>query len=93
MNETCTPKFAWGQLVQATVDLYNDGSLPAALPDQLLIAAGGPGEVVKIGTHAETRQPLYLVDFGLCVLGCHEDELAPMPEAAPIFQTPREVAR
>lgn len=69
------PRFAWGQAVRAAVDLYNDGSVPDVALDQLLIAAGGPGEIVQIGQLVETKQPLYLVDFGLVVLGCLEEEL------------------
>ncbi len=69
------PKFRWGQEVRAAVDLYNDGSLPDIAADQLLIAAGGPGEIVQVGHHAEANIPLYMVDFGLCVLGCLEEEL------------------
>lgn len=70
------PKFQWGQQVVATADLYNDGSLPDIGEDQLLIAAGGPGEIVQIGHHGEANLPVYMVDFGLCVLGCLEDEIA-----------------
>lgn len=71
------PKYPWGLPVRATVDLYNDGSLPDIDEDQLLIAAGGPGEIVQIGHHAEANLPLYMVDFGLCVLGCFEEEITP----------------
>lgn len=69
-------RFQWGQEVVAAVDLYNDGSLPGAPDDALLIAAGGPGQVVQVGFHSEARMPVYQVDFGLVVLGCLEDELA-----------------
>lgn len=75
MNEPPAPKFQWGQPVRATTDLYNDGSLPDIGEDQLLIAAGGPGEVVNVGLHTEANVPLYLVDFGLVVLGVTEDEI------------------
>ena len=71
------PKFQWGQTVVAAADLYNDGSLPDIAEDQLLIAAGGPGEIVNIGHHEQGNLPIYMVDFGLVVLGCLEDELAP----------------
>lgn len=64
------PKFQWGQEVVATVDLYNDGSLPDVPEDILLVAAGGPGEIVQIGHHAEANMPIYMVDFGVAVLGC-----------------------
>ncbi|MBI5259859.1 MAG: nitrogen fixation protein NifZ [Burkholderiales bacterium] len=75
-------RFQWGQEVVATVDLYNDGSLPDVPPDPLLIAAGGPGQVVQVGYHTEARVPVYQVDFGLVVLGCLEDELARAAEVA-----------
>lgn len=73
--EPPAPKFQWGQPVRATADLYNDGSLPDIGEDQLLIAAGGPGEIVNVGLHTEANVPLYLVDFGLVVLGVTEDEI------------------
>ena len=76
MIDPRAPKFQWGQTVVATIDLYNDGSVPEVAEDLLLIAAGGPGEIVQIGHHTEANVPLYLVDFGLCVLGCREEELA-----------------
>jgi len=76
------PKYAWGQSVVAAVDLYNDGSVLEVPEDQLLIVTGGPGEIVQIGHHAEANLPLYMVDFGLCVLGCLEEELLPVAEAA-----------
>jgi len=74
------PKYAWGQPVAAAVDLYNDGSLPDVPEDALLVAAGGPGEIVQVGHHAEENVVVYLVDFGVAVLGCLEDEIAPWPE-------------
>jgi nitrogen fixation protein NifZ len=72
------PKYQWGQPVTAAVDLYNDGSLPEAPEDVLLVVAGGPGEIVQIGRHEEANVPVYLVDFGTVVLGCMEEEIAPM---------------
>jgi len=83
-------KFQWGQPVWAATDLYNDGSLPDAPEDALLVAAGGPGEVVQIGRHEESGAPVYMVDFGVAVLGCLEDELTPLPVAA--LATPGRVA-
>ena len=68
-------KYRWGEEVRARVDLYNDGSLPDIDEDRLLIAAGGPGEIVNVGHHEETDTPLYLVDFGLVVLGVTEEEI------------------
>lgn len=76
------PKYRWGQSVVAIEHLYNDGSLADAPEGHLLVAAGGPGEIVQVGHHAEANVPVYLVDFGLVVLGCLEEELAPVPEAA-----------
>lgn len=73
------PKYRWGQGVRAAVDLYNDGSLPDIPPDALLIAAGGPGEIVQVGHHEEAKVPVYMVDFGLVVLGVLEEEITPMP--------------
>ena len=70
------PRFEWGQSVTAAVDLYNDGSHPEAAEDQLLVVAGGPGEIVQVGHHAESNVPVYMVDFGVAVIGCLEEELA-----------------
>lgn len=76
------PKYRWGQAVFAAEDLYNDGSLPEAPEDTLLVAAGGPGEIVQIGHHEEANVPVYLVDFGTVVLGCLEEEIMPAEAAA-----------
>ena len=76
------PKYHCGQEVIAAVDLYNDGSLPGADEDVLLIVQGGPGEIVQIGHHSEANVRLYMVDFGLCVLGCLEEELLPAAQVA-----------
>lgn len=76
--EPRAPKYREGQEVRAIVDLYNDGSHPDAEEDQLLIVAGGPGEIVQVGHVQESNVPLYMVDFGLCVLGCLEDEIEPL---------------
>jgi nitrogen fixation protein NifZ len=70
------PKFEWGQTVTAVEDLYNDGSHPEAPEDALLVVAGGPGEIVQVGHHAEANVPIYMVDFGIAVIGCLEEELA-----------------
>lgn len=79
MIEPRLPKYRWGQEVVATSHLYNDGSLAGAPAGALLIAAGGPGEIVQVGRHEEDNLPLYMVDFGLLVLGCLEEEIAPAP--------------
>ena len=78
MIDVREPRFQWGQPVVAATDLYNDGSLPGADEDVLLVAAGGPGEVVQVGHHPEANVPVYMVDFGVAVLGCLEDELTPL---------------
>ncbi|PXW94412.1 nitrogen fixation protein NifZ [Sphaerotilus hippei] len=79
------PRYEWGQEVVAATDLYNDGSLPDVPEDQLVVAAGGPGEIVQVGHHGEANIPLYMVDFGIVVLGCLEEEIVPpglyVPEA------------
>ena len=72
-----TPKFEYGQRVRATTDLLNDGSFPDAPEEALLVAAGAEGEIVKIGTHVELEQLVYLVEFGERVIGCFEAEIAP----------------
>ena len=81
MIEPRAPRYQWGQSVVAADDLYNDGSLPDIAEDQLLVAAGGPGEIVQVGHHAEANVPIYMVDFGLVVLGCLEEEIVPAAEA------------
>ena len=78
MLEPRPPKYDWGQEVTAAVDLYNDGSLPDIPEDLLLVATGGPGEIVQVGHHAEANVPLYMVDFGVVVLGCLEEEIVPV---------------
>lgn len=82
MIDAREPKYQWGQPVVAAIDLYNDGSLPDAPQDDiLLVVAGGPGEIVQVGHHDEANVPIYLVDFGVVVLGCLEEEIAPMAES------------
>lgn len=76
MIEQRQPKYAWGQPVIAAVDLYNDGSHPEVPEDHLLVVAGGPGEIVQVGHHAEANIPVYMVDFGVAVIGCLEEEIA-----------------
>ena len=78
MIEPRLPKYRWGTEVRAVVDLYNDGTLPEIPEDLLLIARGGPGEIVQVGHHTDANLPLYMVDFGLVVLGCLEDEIEPV---------------
>ena len=49
--------------------------------DAMLVAAGGPGEIVQVGHHAESNLPVYMVDFGVVVLGCLEEEITLAVEA------------
>lgn len=75
MQDLREPKYQWGQPVRAVTDLYNDGSVPHCADDVLLVAAGGPGEIVQVGHHNEANVPVYMVDFGVAVLGCLEEEI------------------
>ena len=73
------PRYQWGMRVRAVQDLYNDGSYPDWPADALLVKEGDTGEIVNIGTIAETNQPLYLVEFhGRTVVGCMEEEIFPL---------------
>jgi len=81
MMDLREPKYSWGLAVVAAEDLYNDGSVPDAPEDALLVVAGGPGEIVQVGHHSEANVPIYMVDFGVAVLGCLEEEIAPAAEA------------
>ena len=79
MIEPPTPKYDWGQRVQALSDLRNDGSFPGFPEDALLVASGDPGEIVQVGMHTESNTPVYLVEFGeKLVVGCFEEEIAPL---------------
>ena len=51
-TEPRAPRYQWGQAVRAAVDLYNDGSLPGAEDDQLLIAAANALEGTPDVQHA-----------------------------------------
>lgn len=84
--EPRTPLYAWGQRVIALDDLMNDGSYPDRPLDALLAERGAVGEIVNIGHASEANEPVYLVQFDGCVIGCLELEivLAPhglLPEA------------
>jgi nitrogen fixation protein NifZ len=70
-------KYKESQFVIAAVDLYNDGSHPDVPEDQLMVVPGCVGEIVQVGLHAEANTPIYMVDFGLAVIGCLEEEIAP----------------
>ena len=82
MNPTVeprTPLYAWGQRVIALDDLMNDGSYPGHAADALLAERGAVGEIVNIGHASEVNEPVYLVQFDGCVVGCLELEIVPAP--------------
>ena len=83
LREPRAPRYPWGLPVVATRHLYNDGSLPDAEADVLLVARGGPGEIANVGHHDPSNQPIYMVDFGHVVLGCLEHEIWPQAETLP----------
>ncbi len=70
------PKYREGDFVLAAVDLYNDGRHPDVPEDQLMAVPGCTGEVVQVGQHEESKQPVYMIDFGHAVIGCLEEEIA-----------------
>lgn len=72
--------YAWGQRVIALDDLVNDGSYPERAPDALLAARGSVGEIVNVGHAQELNEPVYLVQFEGCVIGCLELEIIPAPD-------------
>ena len=88
MYDIRQPKYQWGQEVAASVDLYNDGSVPDVEEDGLLVVAGGPGEIVQVGHHGEANLPIYMEDFGIAVVGCMEDEIVPIRDLLPESRTP-----
>ena len=71
--------YAWGQRVIALDDLVNDGSYPERPADAVLAGRGAVGEIVNVGHSTEMNEPVYLVEFDGCVIGCLEDEIAPAP--------------
>ena len=79
VHEPRTALYAWGQRVIALDDLVNDGSYPERAEDAVLAARGAVGEVVNTGHATESNEPIYLVEFAGCVIGCFEDEIAPAP--------------
>ncbi len=82
VSDSAQPRFRPGERVQAAVDLVNDGSYPEMPADALLVTAGEAGEVVQIGAHVESRTNVYMVEFASRrVVGCLEDELAPLDAA------------
>jgi nitrogen fixation protein NifZ len=88
MIDPVVPRFQWGQPVQAADDLMNDGSYPDQPRDALLARSGERGEVVQVGVHVESNQPVYIVEFpGNRIVGCLEHELAPVQSAASVTAT------
>lgn len=71
--------YGWGLRVVALDDLANDGSYPERAPDAVLVERGALGEIVNVGHATDGNEPVYLVDFGGCVVGCFEEEIAPAP--------------
>jgi nitrogen fixation protein NifZ len=87
MTELTIPKYQWGQRVQAAADLFNDGTYPDQLPESLLAGVGEVGEIVQIGRHVETNTIIYLVEFkSYRVVGCLEEEIAPLQETVSVVQ-------
>lgn len=77
--EPRTALYGWGMRVIALDDLVNDGSYPERPLDDVLAVRGAVGEIVNVGHATEINEPIYLVEFGRCVIGCLEDEIAPAP--------------
>lgn len=82
MMDIREPIFGWGEAVRTTHDLVNDGTYPGVAAQALLAPRGTPGEIVNVGLHEETNQPVYLVEFASAqaggsplVIGCFEEEL------------------
>jgi nitrogen fixation protein NifZ len=68
-------QYRWGQQVVALVDLVNDGSHPDRDFEAVLVETGSEGEIVQVGHHADTNQPIYMVEFDGIVVGCLEEEI------------------
>ncbi|MDR2129261.1 MAG: nitrogen fixation protein NifZ [Burkholderiaceae bacterium] len=71
--------YDWGLRVVALEDIVNDGSYPNRAPDAVLAVQGALGEIVNVGHAIEQGEPVYLVQFDGCVVGCLEEEIAPAP--------------
>jgi nitrogen fixation protein NifZ len=75
MIEHREAQYQWGQQVVALVDLVNDGTHPDHPTDAVLAEVGSEGEIVQVGHHTESNQPIYMVDFNGLVIGCFEEEI------------------
>ena len=79
--------YQWGQRVVALDDLVNDGSLPELPLDAVVASVGSEGEIVQVGHHTESNQPVYMVDFDGLVVGCMEEEIMLLAELREMAQT------
>lgn len=85
MIESATPRYDWGLQVTVLDHIYNDdNTFPDVEEDALIIAAGSIGEIVRVGLHEETNMPVYLVDFGIRVVGLSEEEIVPYDGGEPV---------
>ena len=76
--DASTPRYTWGQRVQAAEDLFNDGTYPEQTLEALLVQSGETGEIVQIGKHTDSGTVVYMVEFARNrVVGCLEPELLP----------------
>jgi len=74
--DASTPRYTWGQRVQAAEDLFNDGTYPEQPLEALLVQSGETGEIVQIGKHTDSGTVVYMVEFARNrVVGCLEPEL------------------
>lgn len=79
MMEANAARYAWGQRVQASTDLFNDGTYPEQSLNALLVQSGEAGEIVQIGKHIDSGTVVYMVQFERSrVVGCLEPELLPL---------------
>ena len=77
MMETSAPRYEWGQHVQATANLFNDGSYPEQPSEALLVQDCEAGEVMQVSHHTDSGTVVYMVEFPLNkVVGCVEQELS-----------------
>jgi nitrogen fixation protein NifZ len=77
--DASTPRYTWGQRVQAAEDLFNDGTYPEQPLEALLVQSGEAGEIVQIGKHTDSGTIIYMVEFARSrVVGCLEPELLPL---------------